>query len=246
MALAPCKSEVSHHSPLHCDIIHVSKSLVMLPIAERILKYIKRNRVSSTEVADCLGKTGAVEGVSAVNRGHFAVGVVRYVYGHSESNWPIHEQARTIQPGEVVVMDGIDVKGRALVGELVSKFILLYREAAAIVALEKMRDANDLIKNNYAVWCAGFNPVGCFNTDVPETEAVKKIVVERRAYYDGAIAVCDDTGVVIIPKERLTEEFYRKLVEIEEQEDIWFNCIDFKKWDTFDTVCLKKYREDRQ
>ena len=214
-------------------------------ITEKILKYIRRNRVSSTEVADCLGKTGALEGVSAVNRGHFAVGPVRYVYGHSESNWSIHEQVRDVQPGEVVVMDGIDVKGRALVGELVSKFILLYRESAAIVALEKMRDANDLIKNDFAVWCPGFTPVGCFNKNVPETDAIKQIAAERKVRYDGTIAVCDDTGVVIVPKEQLTDAFYRKLVEIEEQEDVWFNCVDLRKWNTFDTVCLKKYKKGK-
>ena len=214
-----------------------------MTIKQRILEYIKRNRVSSTEVADCLGKTGAIDGVYAVNRGHFAVGPVRYVYAHSETNWPIHEQVRDVQSGEVVVMDGIDVKGRALVGELVSKFILLYREAAAVVSLEKLRDANDLIKNNYAVWCAGFTPVGCFNVEKQETDEVRRIVAERKARYDGAVAVCDDTGIVIVPKESLNEDFYRRLVEIEAQEDVWFNCIDFRKWDTFDTVCLKKYRK---
>ena len=213
-----------------------------MSVKQRIIEYIKRNRVSSTEVADCLGKSGAVEGVVAVNRGHFAVGPVRYVYAHSESNWSIHEQVRDVQPGEVVVMDGIDVKGRALIGELVSKFVLLYREASAIVSLEKLRDANDLIKNNFAVWCAGFTPVGCFNVEKPETDEVRRIVVERKSRYDGALAVCDDTGVVLIPQAELTEEFYKRLVEIEKQEDVWFNCIDFRKWDTFDTVCLKKYR----
>ena len=215
-------------------------------VKQRIIEYIKRNRVSSTEVADCLGKTGAIEGVSAVNRGHFAVGPVRYVYAHSESNWSIHEQIREVRPGEVVVMDGIDVKGRALVGELVSKFILLYREAAAIVSLERLRDANDLIKNNYAVWCTGFTPVGCFNVKKPETDEIRRIVLERKARYDGALAVCDDTGVVIVAKESLNEDFYRRLVEIEAQEDVWFNCIDFRKWDTFDTVCLKKYKEEQK
>ena len=150
---------------------------------------------------------------------------------------------RDVQPGEVVVMDGIGVNGRALVGELVSKFILLYREAVGIVSLERLRDANDLIKNNFAVWCTGFSPVGCFNVNVAETDEVRKAVAERRVRYDGTLAVCDDTGVVLIPREKLNEELYRRLVEIEEQEDVWFNCIDFRKWDTFDTVCLKKYRK---
>ena len=54
--------------------------------------------------------------------------------------------------------------------------------------------------------------------------------------------VCDDSGVVIIPKEQITEDMLQKLIAIEEQEDIWFDCIDRRKWDTFDTVCLKKYK----
>ena len=216
----------------------------MKDIQKEIIAYIKRNRVSTTEVADSLGKTGAVANVHAVNRGHFCVGAVRYIFGHTESNWPIHDQARFVQEDEVVLMDGIDVKGRALVGELVSKFILLYRGAQAIVMLGNARDANDLIKQNYSVWCEGFNPVGCFNRDVPLTEEIKAEVHRKQALYDGAVAVCDDTGVVIIPKNQLTDDFLGKLHHIEAQEDIWFDCVDHRKWDTYDTVCLKKYLMD--
>lgn len=159
-------------------------------------------------------KTGAVANVHAVNRGHFCVGAVRYIFGHTESNWPIHDQARFVQEDEVVLMDGIDVKGRALVGELVSKFILLYRGAQAIVMLGNARDANDLIKQNYSVWCEGFNPVGCFNRDVPLTEEIKAEVHRKQALYDGAVAVCDDTGVVIIPKNQLTDDFWGSFITL--------------------------------
>jgi regulator of RNase E activity RraA len=210
-------------------------------IINDIVREIKRNRISTTEIADCLGKSGAIRDVSAVNRGLFAVGKTRYIYGHSESNWSIHEQARDVCEGEIVIMDGIDVKDRALVGELVVKFILLYKGAAAVVMLGKARDANDLIKNNFAVWCRGFSPVGCFNTDVLESDSIKETVAKQREIYDNAIAVCDDTGVVVIPKDQLNIEFIDKLKQIEEQEDIWFNCIDRRKWDTYDTVCLKRY-----
>ena len=213
-------------------------------IAE-IITYIKKNRVSSTEVADCLGKTGVLEDIAPVNRGMFRTGLVHYIYAHSESNWTIHEQARYVQEKEIVVMDGIHTGNRALVGELATKFILYYKMAEAIVSLQKMRDANDLIKNRYPVWCKGFSPVGCFNDEVEETEEIKQIVQERKAFFDGALAVCDDTGVVIVPKEKLNEDFLRKLEAIEQQEDIWFNCIDFKKWDTFDTVCKKKYLNEK-
>lgn len=213
-------------------------------IKQKILKYVLRNRVSTTEIADCLGKSGAIEGVAAVNRGHFRAGYIRYIYGHSESNWSIHDQARSVQEGDVVFMDGINVNNRALVGELVTKYLILYREAAAIVALERLRDANDIIKQNYPVWCKGFTPVGCFNRDIEESREVQTIVAERKALYDGALAVCDDTGVVVVPKNLINKEFYQKLELIEQQEDIWFNCIDFKKWSTFDTICLKRYKDE--
>lgn len=214
-----------------------------MEIIEKMLTYLRRNRVSSTEVADCLGKAGVLEGVFPVCQGMYVAGMIKYVYAHSESNWPVHEQIRDTRPEEVVLMDGINVAGRAIVGELVVKFLHLYCQASAIVTLGKMRDANDLIKNRYPVWCRGFNPVGCFNRNVEETDEVRHMAKEGREKYDGAIAVCDDTGVVVIPKSQITEEFYEKLVFIERQEDIWFDCIDFRKWDTYDTVCMKRYKE---
>ena len=52
-----------------------------------ITDYTRRNRVSTTEVADCLGQSGAVAGVSARNRGHFCVGTMYWAYAWAESNW---------------------------------------------------------------------------------------------------------------------------------------------------------------
>lgn len=106
-----------------------------------------------------------------------------------------------------------------------------------------MRDANDIIKQNYPMWCKGFSPVGCFNKYIeqPLDSVIEK---EHRDKYEGSIAVCDDTGVVIIPKEQHTEEFLKKLENIENQEDIWFEYLDKYKWDTYDIVCLKKYLND--
>ena len=213
-----------------------------MSIQEKIIQYIRRNRVSTTEVADCLGKTGLLEGAHPVNRGHFRVGPVRWVYGYDESNWTLHEQVRDVQEGEVVVVETFNCKGRAAFGELVTKFVIFYRGAAAIASTAPMRDGNDLIKQNHPMWCNGITPIGTFNTK-PERPMDPEIIADREKKYNGSIAVCDDSGVVIIPPDMVTEAFYDKLVFIERQEDIWFDCIDRLKWDTFDTVCLKKYLE---
>lgn len=211
-----------------------------MDIKKRIIDFIRRNRVSTTEVADCLGKTGVLENVMPINRGHFKVGNVKWVYAYAESNWDVHEQIISTKENDIVFIEAFDCKHRAIIGELVCKYILLYRQASAIVCNAKFRDAGALLRENYPIWCTGFTPVGCFNTK-PEIALDSTIVEMSKSKYEGAIAVCDDCGVVVIPKELHTEDFYQKLVKIEEQEDVWFNRLDHYKESTFDIVCLKKY-----
>ncbi len=209
---------------------------------EQIIEYIKTNRVSTTEVADCMNKSGLLENAEILNRSNFKVGTVKWVYAYNESNWSVHEQIRDISKGEIVMIEAFNCGERAVIGELVSKYILLYKEAAAIISNAKFRDGSRLIKENYPIWCAGLTPIGCFNTKNTEP-LCEKIYQKHYEKYNGSIAVCDDSGVVIIPRKYHTEDFYKKLNDIEEQEDIWFECLDRKKWNTFDIVCQKRYLE---
>lgn len=210
-------------------------------IKEKIINYIKKNRVSTTEVADCLGKSGVLDEILPINAQHFQVGEVQYIYAIEESNWSVHEELdRNPQTEKIVFIDGIDVNGRAIIGDIVSKYIILYQGNKAIVCNGKMRDAHVLIKENYPIWCKGVSPVGCYNRPVNPLN-FKDEIEDRKAFFQGAIAVCDDSGVVIIPKEKITDEFYEKLEFIESQEDTWYDCIDRKKWSTYRTICLKDY-----
>lgn len=211
---------------------------------DKIIDFIKRNRVCTTEVADCLGKSGALENVMPINQGQFKVGNVHWVYTHEESNWEVHEQVVDTKENDIVFIEAFDCNNRAIIGELVTKYIILYRQASAIVCNAKFRDAAALLKEKYPVWCTGFTPVGCFNRK-PMKELDADIISKHRAMYDGAIAVCDDCGVVIIPKELHTEEFLQKLHHIEDQEDVWFDRLDHYKDDTFQIVCLKEYLKNK-
>ena len=210
---------------------------------EKIIQYIRENQVSTTEVGDCLDKTGAVIGSHALNKGLFKVGQVHYIYAHSNTNWPVHKQLRDVPPDRVVFVDDIEVKDRALFGELVTMFIMEKLHSIAIVSKGLMRDAAELIRGEYPIWCGGITPEGCFNIDRAETPSIRLVAENNRAYYHGSIAVCDDCGVVIIPKDKINKEMYEKLIAMEEQEKMWFHCVRDLDWDTFDTVCLKKYKE---
>lgn len=209
---------------------------------EEIIAFIKENRVSTTEVADCLGKSGVIPGVLPLNTGDYSVGVVRWLFAYAQSNWDLHKQIENIEKDKIIFIEAIECGERAVAGELVSKYLVLYRQARALVVNGKMRDAHRLIKEHYPIWCKGVTPIGCFNNR-PDKDFDRDQLEKQKALYDGSIMVCDDSGVVVIPKDRHNEEFLRKLKEIEEQEDIWFDCIDRRKWSTFDTVCLKKYKE---
>lgn len=211
---------------------------------QKIIDYIVKNRVSTTEVADCLGKSGEIADVFPINKGHFAVGEIEYLFAIEESNWAIHEELdKSSVTEKIIFIDAVDVKDRAVIGDIVSKYILLYLGNKAIVCTGKMRDAHNLIKENYPIWCKGVSPIGCFNTPVDKLKFAS-VIEEHKNFFQGAIAVCDDSGVVIIPKEQFTEVFYQKLVEIELQEDIWYDCIDRRKWSTYRTICLKDYLKE--
>lgn len=215
----------------------------MSEISKRIVDYLVRNRVSTTEVADALGKTGVLPKLMPVNRGHYKAGKIKWIYAYEESNWPVHEQIQNIEEDCIVFVDVFDCGDRAIFGELVSKYLLLYRQSRALVIQGKMRDAAALIKENWPIWCDGFNPVGCFNKK-PDAELNEQVRKTHYDKYNNAIAVCDDCGVVVIPKENVTEEFLFSLHRIEDQEDIWFDRLDHYKENTFEIVCQKKYLED--
>ena len=214
-----------------------------MEIRDKIIDYLVRNRVSTTEVADCLGKTGALPDIMPCNSGHYRAGKIIWIYAYEESNYPVHEQLQHIEDDCVVFVDSIDCGDRAIFGELVSKYILLYHQSRAIVINGKMRDAAALIKERWPIWCKGYTPVGCFNKK-PICEIDKKWLNEHKELYDGAIAVCDDCGVVIIPKSKITEDFLLLLHHIEDQEDIWFDRLDHYKESTFEIVCQKNYLKD--
>jgi len=212
------------------------------PIARRIIDTIKLNRISTTEVADALGKRHVMHGLKPVTRDLHCVGPVRPVFTAYNSNYGIHDQVRAVEPDEVVVVYTHQCDGRAILGDLVAKFVTLYRRAAAVAVDGLVRDAARLRRERYPVWSTGVTPLGCYNVEgepfPPDREAVIRSEVE------GGIAVCDDGGVVVIPKAEANETTLEKLNKIELQEDIWYYCLNVLKWDTKKIVVDRDYLKE--
>jgi len=214
-------------------------------IKTQIINLIERNRISSVEVADALGKTGVINGPGILTPGKFCVGEVQYIYGHSETNWPIHEQGEKLRDGGILFVDTFECNDKAAFGDLVSKYFILYKRMQGLVVNGLIRDAHTLRKENYAIWSLGTTPLGCSNVNIESPPHVVEEAKKKKQYFEGSIMVCDDSGCTMIDKEMITEETLKKLEFMELQEDIWYYCLDTLKWSTYETICLKKYLTDK-
>jgi regulator of RNase E activity RraA len=214
----------------------------MKHIKKEIIDYIKKNRISTTEVADALGKKGVLNGVMALCSDQFKVGKVRNVFTANNSNYALHEQLRAIEIGDIVCVHTYNCDDRAVLGDLIAKFSLLYKQAEAIVVNGLVRDGSRLKRERYSIWAKGITPLGCFNT-VAERFPLD-IENEIRDRTDDGIVVCDDGGVVIIPNTWVKSEMMDRLARIEMQEDIWYFCLNTLKWDTKKIVCDKAYLKE--
>ena len=213
-------------------------------IVQEAINLIEANKISTTEVADVLGKTGQIPNVRALNKGKFCAGEVVCLYAINNSNYELHRQlADADLNGKILFVYNVNCD-RAVFGDLVSKYILLYKRAKAIVINGKLRDAHTLIKEGYPIWCTEVTPIGCVNYQNGD-DLTSEQITELKAKYEGSIMVCDDSGVVMIPKEKIDQQLLSKLEFIEFQEDIWFYCLDTLKVSTYDIVCQKKYQTDK-
>lgn len=207
-------------------------------IQRRIITLIETNKISTTEVADALGKSGHIPGVLPINKNHHVVGKARLIYNYDGTNWPLHDAIQNVCEGEVVYVYCDNCENLAIFGDLVSKYLMLYKRCKAIVCDGLVRDVHRIIKENYPVWSSGRSPIGCNNN---KPEKLKYLSNEKIKKYKDGVIVCDDTGAVLIEKHQLTQELYNKLKIIELQEDVWYYCLDTKKQSTFEIVCEKKY-----
>jgi regulator of RNase E activity RraA len=207
---------------------------VEISLKSSIIEYIQTNRVSTTEFADAMGKTGSLPGLMPLTDRHYRVGVIRHIQVFGGSNYELHKQLERCVPGEIIFIEPIDFGHEAVFGDLVAKFALLYQGVAAIVVNGNVRDLTRLKKEAYPIWALGSNPVGAINTEV-RTESKINLM------YDGGIAVCDDGGVVLCPPNSINKTLFRAIKAIELQEDIWYYCLNTLKWSTFEIICNKRY-----
>jgi len=154
----------------------------------------------------------------------------------------MHAQLRDIEVGDVVVVFTDECGDRAILGQLVAKYVLLYKRAAALVVFGMIRDRAALLRDGSRIWFQGFTPLGCTNEPVAPFPQDKADLIRDK--YESGVAICDSGGVAFIERGLVSEETLNRLKWIEAQEDLWFYCLDTLKWSTDDIVCKRRYLEE--
>ena len=214
-----------------------------MTIKNKAINLIKTNRISTTEVSDALSKKVSLDNLQPIDYQNslHKVGSIKCVFAYKESNYLVHDQIKKVKKDDIVVIFTKDCNNKSIIGDLISKYTLLYKQASAIVVLGNVRDLPKLVKEKYAIWCKGFNPVGCqnhFTGNFPRK--LRDEIIEK---FENGIAVCDLTGVVLIEKKNINNNMIKKLKFIEKQEDDWYYYLDVKKWDTKKIIVEKKYQK---
>ncbi|GCE64759.1 isocitrate/isopropylmalate dehydrogenase family protein [cyanobiont of Ornithocercus magnificus] len=206
-----------------------------------ILETILTKHVSTAEVADALGKTGVMSGISSLNSGHFVAAEAFYICTWGNSNWSLHEQAQQIPPGHIVYVDTINCGDQAILGDLVARWLLIHQKSTGVIVNGLVRDVHRLRKEDYPIWCTGYTPLGCSNERVECSSSTDSYIKSQNKKFDGAILVADDSGCALIRSEFQNQDLLDRINFIKLQEDIRYFCTDKLKMSTYETVCLKRY-----
>ncbi len=110
-------------------------------------------------------------------------------------NLMIHKALSTLEPGDVLVIDGDRDIGRALVGEIMSS-VARQRGAVAFVVDGAVRDADSFEAHRFPCWARGISLRGPYK-EGPGSINVP-VVVGGMQVNPGDIILCDGDGVVAI------------------------------------------------
>jgi regulator of RNase E activity RraA len=117
-------------------------------------------------------------------------------------NQGIHEVIPTLQPGDVLVVNGQGATHRALVGELIAGRAMA-RGCVGFVLDACVRDAVELEQMRFPVFARGTTPAGPYRNgpfQAGVAAAVGTVVV-----HPGDLVLGDDDGVAIVPRGRAAE-----------------------------------------
>lgn len=192
-------NNISPRSVLHFGRDDVDSCLITV---DNILDFASSDNVSDA-IKNLYGYYGLLRGVKPVKCGLRASGFVRTVSTNSDDWGTCIKAIYEAVPGEILVIKCSD-ENLAVWGELASR-AAMSQDLAGTVIIGSSRDTGEVAELEYPLFSSStMSSAGkAYNRGIISCD----LFVENFVIKTGDFAVCDDDGVVIIPKDCLDDVF---------------------------------------
>lgn len=172
--------------------------------------------IGAATVGEALGRTGDLgSDLRPIQQGARIAGTAVTVLSWPGDNLMIHAAIEQCGPGDILVVATRSPSQNGMFGELFAT-ALQHRGVAGAVIDAGVRDTQELRDMGFPVWSRHINMRGTVK-NTPGAVNVP-IVIEGQPIDAGDILVCDDDGVVVVPREEAADALERSRTRLAKEE----------------------------
>lgn len=164
-------------------------------------KLVQRfSKLPTADVADCMSRTSALSPEIKLQSSpeKYMCGVALTVKARAGDNLMLHQAMKMAQAGDVIILSNEGDRSRAIMGEIMYKYLADFKKVAGIVIDGPIRDLDVLAQETCPIYATGSTPQASYKEGPGEVNV--PISVGGIAVMPGDIVLGDCDGVVIIPK----------------------------------------------
>ncbi|MEO1772296.1 RraA family protein [Candidatus Enterococcus ferrettii] len=168
-----------------------------LPAPELVERFSK---LPAANVADCMSRTSALSPEIQLQSSpeKRMCGVALTVKARAGDNLMLHQALNMAQEGDVIILSNEGDRSRAIMGEIMYKYLADFKKVAGIVIDGPIRDLDVLAHEKCPIYATGSTPGGPFKEGPGEVNV--PISIGEIAVMPGDIVLGDRDGVIIISK----------------------------------------------
>ncbi|EOH93751.1 hypothetical protein [Enterococcus pallens] len=169
----------------------------ILPDPELVLRFSK---LPTADVADCMSRTSALSPDIQLQSSpeNYMCGAALTVKARAGDNLMLHQAMQLAQEGDVIILSNEGDRSRALMGEMMYKYLADFKKVAGIVIDGPIRDLDVIAQEKCPIYATGSTPQASYKEGPGEVNV--PISVGSVAVMPGDIVLGDRDGVIIIPK----------------------------------------------
>lgn len=155
----------------------------------------------AANVADCMSRTSALSPEIKLQSSpeKRMCGVALTVKARAGDNLMLHQALNMAQEGDVIILSNEGDRSRAIMGEIMYRYLADFKKVAGIVIDGPIRDLDVITYEKCPIYATGSTPAGPFKEGPGEVNtpiSIGNIVVQP-----GDIILGDRDGVIVISKE---------------------------------------------